>query len=83
LLLLLVLVVGIGITRFDVSGRCEEQAEWLESKVQDRFARDPDCSCPATSDAPVRVQVTGSVPSDELREAALKTVRGIGAPTNP
>jgi hypothetical protein len=39
-LLLTVLVVGAGVMFLDLSGRCEEDAEWLQATVNDELRRD-------------------------------------------
>lgn len=83
LALLVVLVVGIGIALFDLSGYREQRAEWLQMKIMDRLARDPRLGTlgllpvvdvPVSKESPLRVEIHGQVPSDEIRDVALGAV---------
>ena len=82
--LLLVLVMGAGIMLFDFAGRREEDAWWLQLKILEMLRRDPvlaGCrilpvvSVPASSRAAMIIEVSGEVPSEIDREAALEVVR--------
>lgn len=92
LVLLVVLVVGIGIALFDLSGYREEKGEWLQMKILDRFARDPRLrtlgllpvvAVPSSKHSPLRVEVHGQVPSDELRDVALGAVGDVASRLHP
>jgi len=92
LVLLVVLVVGIGIALFDLSGYREERGEWLQMKILDRFARDPRLrtlgllpvvDVPSSKRSPLRVEIHGWVPSDELRDVALGAAGDVASRLSP
>jgi len=92
LVLLVVLVVGIGIALFDLSGYREERGEWLQMKILDRFARDPRLrtlgllpvvDVPSSKRSPLRVEIHGRVPSDEVRDVALGAVGDVASRLSP
>ena len=72
LVLLLALVVGVGITLFDVTGHREEKADGLQAKILDRLSHDPRLRrlrllpvvhVPTAPGSPLRVEIIGPVPS--------------------
>ena len=84
--LLLVLVMGAGVMLFDFAGRREEDAWWLQMKILETLRRDPVLSrcrilpvvtVPASPRAALAIEVSGEVPSELDREAALELVREI------
>jgi hypothetical protein len=92
LVLLLALVVGVGITFFDVSGRREDRAEGLQAKILDCLSYDPRLKrlrllpvvhVPTAPGSPLRVEILGPVPSDELREITLDVVGDAASKMDP
>jgi len=84
-LLLLLLVIGAGLTLFDLAERREEDAEWLQMKIIDGLRRDPVLSnlevlpvahVPIAKRATVTIELSGEVPSEAARGAVLAIVRG-------
>lgn len=82
-LLLLVMVVGAGVALFDVSGRREEEAEWLQAKILEGLTRDPALrqlrlvpvvQVSASRRSPVMVELHGEVPTEEHRAEAEAVV---------
>src|SRR5262245_2940936 len=90
--LLLALVVGVGITLFDVSGHREDKADGLQAKIRDRLSHDPRLRklrllpvvhVPTAPRSPFRVEILGPVPSDELREITLDVVGDAASKLDP
>jgi len=86
-LLLMVLVVGAGVMFFDLTGRREEDAEWLQATISDELRRDAGSSshpvlavvyAPVGAGVAVTVQLEGEVPSEAARRAVVQIVRGTG-----
>lgn len=82
-LLLLIIVVGAGIMFFDLSGRREEEAEWLQARIARRLERDagadaasilPVVCVAGSTHAPLVVEVHGRVPSDAAHRAVLESI---------
>ena len=77
--LLLALVVGVGLALFDLGGRREEQAERFQTMISRALHRElghvpvlPTAHVPRSSRSPVVVELTGSVPTAELRDAIVR-----------
>lgn len=86
-LLLMVLVAGAGVMFFDLTGRREEDAEWLQATISDELRRDASSSshpvlavvhAPVGAGVAVTVQLEGEVPSEAARRAVVQIVRGTG-----
>ena len=84
-LLLIVLVVGTGIMFFDLAGRREEDAEWLQATINNELRRDPSLSslpvlpvvhAPVGTGVAMMVELEGQVPSEAARGAVVHIVRG-------
>lgn len=81
LLLLLIVVVGIGIKVFDLGGRREEEAEWLQMMIAEALRREvgylpvvPVVRVPSSQRFPVIVELAGRVPTPELRDLVRQIV---------
>ena len=92
LVLLLALVVGVGITLFDVTGLREEKADGLQAKILDRLSHDPRLRrlrllpvvhVSTAPGSPLRVEILGPVPSGELREITLDVVGDAASKLDP
>lgn len=68
---------------FDLSGRREEEAEWLQAKIVDRLRRDPALSTarvlpvvhvPPSTQATMTIELSGEVPSEDAEDAVLDVV---------
>jgi hypothetical protein len=79
----LVLVIGIGITLYERRRRGEERALVLQARISDALLLEPSLArLPIRASArmplwrrwPPVVEITGTVPTPELREAALQLV---------
>jgi hypothetical protein len=84
-LLLIVLVVGAGVMFFDLGGRREEDAEWLQATINDELRRDPSLSslpvlpvvhAPVGTGVAMTVELDGEVPSEAARGAVVHIVQG-------
>jgi hypothetical protein len=84
-LLLVVLVVGAGIMFFDLAGRREEDAEWLQATINNELRRDPGLSRlpvlpvvhpPVGTGVAMTVELEGEVPSEAARGAVFHIVQG-------
>jgi len=83
LLSIVVLVLVAGAKAIDLKRKREDEAVRLQAQISDAVLRDPALfSLPITPTAhvplwkgsPVTVEVAGQVPSDDLREVALRVV---------
>jgi len=83
-LLLVVLVIGAGVMFFDLAGRREEDAEWLQMKIIDGLRRNPALTSlkilpavyvPFGRRTIVTVELSGDVPSEAARSAVLDIVQ--------
>jgi hypothetical protein len=83
-LLLVILVIGVGVMFFDLAGRREEDAEWLQMKIFDALRRNPVLAnlrilpvvyVPIGKRATVKVELSGEVPSEAARSAVLAIVQ--------
>jgi hypothetical protein len=81
--MLVLLVVGAGIMFFDLAGRREEDAAWLQQKIGNELGRDralaglpvrPVVHAPVGGDHRVTVELSGEVPSDAARSAVVDIV---------
>lgn len=79
--LFLVLVAGVGLMLFDLGGRREEEAERLGVLISRALGRElgplavlPTAHVPRSRSAPVIVELTGTVPSAEVRDAVVQVV---------
>jgi len=79
-----VIAVGIAVRLYDLGRRREQKALELQSRLSDAFFMSPSLSAaaitptvyaPLWSRGPITIDVAGSVPSPELRDAALELVR--------
>jgi hypothetical protein len=86
-LLLMVLVAGAGVMFFDLTGRREEDAEWLQATISDELRRDASSSslpvlavvhAPIGAGVAVTVQLEGEVPSEAAHRAVVQIVQGTG-----
>jgi hypothetical protein len=77
------LVVGISVKLYDITRKREEEGLALQARLSDTLLEDPTLAplpLAATVHVPFRrswaptVEVTGHVPTPELREAAMRTV---------
>jgi hypothetical protein len=82
--LLILLVIGVGVMFFDLAGRREEDAAWLQMKIGDELLRDPGLAelqirpvvhAPVGTGVSVTVELSGEVPSDAARSAAVDIVK--------
>jgi hypothetical protein len=82
--LLILLVIGVGVVFFDLAGRREEDAAWLQMKIGDQLHRDrslarlpirPVVHAPVGTGVTVRVELSGEVPSDAARSAVVDIVK--------
>jgi hypothetical protein len=87
----LLVLVGIGVKLYDLKRKREEQGVALQARLSDALVEDPELledpelAClplattvhvPFRRPAAAIVTVTGHVPAPELREAAIRIVRG-------
>jgi hypothetical protein len=80
--LLVLLLVGVGIMFFDLTGRREDDAAWLQHKISNELRRDrgltvrvrPVVQAPVGMSSTVTVELSGEVPSDAARSAVLDIV---------
>src|SRR5262245_47068553 len=81
-ILFVVLVVGVGLAFFDLGGRREEEAERLELMIGRALSREvgrlpvvPVARVPRSARSPVVIlEITGTVPTSELRDIILDIV---------
>jgi hypothetical protein len=82
--LLVILVIGVGVMFFDLAGRREEDAEWLQMKIIDAIRQYPVLAdlhilpvvyVPMGKHATVKVELSGEVPSEAARGAVLVIVQ--------
>ena len=80
----LLVLVGIGVKIWDAKRKREAEAVHLQSQISDALLREqdffglaitPTVHAGLRKDAPVRIEVTGQVPSAAVRDAALRVVR--------
>jgi hypothetical protein len=79
----LLVIVGIGVKLYDLKRKREAEAVHLQAQVSDALLRDPTlfglavtptAHAPWWSGTPVRLEVTGHVPTPDARERALRLV---------
>jgi hypothetical protein len=78
----LLLVVGVGIEFFDLSGRREERAEWIQNRMTERL-RDALGDAPLTvvgyappsSRSALVIELGGMVPTEAVRDTVLRVAR--------
>jgi hypothetical protein len=84
----LLVVVGGAVKLFDLKRAREAAAIQLQAQVSDALLRDPDlfglavtptAHVPLWTGTPVTIEVTGQVPTPEMRERALRAVRAEAA----
>jgi hypothetical protein len=84
-LLLVMIAAGAAIKVFDLSGRRDDEAEWLQARARRALSRDPRTSgltltptvhVPVSRRAPVIVELRGTVETDAHRVAAVAAVTG-------
>jgi hypothetical protein len=80
----LLLLVGAGVKLYDLKRKRDAEAVHLQAQISDALLREqslfglpitPTAHVPLWSGTPATVQVTGHVPSEEAREAAMRIVR--------
>jgi hypothetical protein len=80
----LLLLVGVGVKLYDLKRKRDAEAVHLQAQISDALLREqslfglpitPTAHVPLWSGTPATVQVTGHVPSEEAREAAMRIVR--------
>jgi hypothetical protein len=83
-MLALVVLLGIAVKLYDLKRKREEEAVAAQARISDALLMDatlaglpltPTAHIPLWSGTPLTLQITGSVPKTELREAALGVVR--------
>ena len=81
--ILLLLIVGIGVKLYDLTQKRDQDAAALQARISDALMVDPMLSpfpltptarIPLWNGRPVLVEVSGSVPGPELRQAAVDLV---------
>lgn|SRR5262249_6973029 len=84
-LLLIVLVVGAGVMFFDLAGRREEDAEWLQETINNELRRDASLSslpvlpvvrAQVGTGVAMTVELDGAVPSEAARGTVVLVVQG-------
>lgn len=84
--LLVLLIIGVGIVFFDLAGRREEDAAWLQQRISDELRRDrglaelpvlPVVHAPVGMAGTVTVELSGEVPSDAARGAVVDIVEDV------
>jgi hypothetical protein len=79
----LLLIIGAGVKIFDLRRKREVEGVHLQARVSDALMREPDlinlavtptAEVPWWSGTPVRLEVTGRVPSPEARDQVLRLV---------
>jgi hypothetical protein len=79
----LLVLIGIGVKLYDLKRKREVEAVHLQARVSDALMREPDlinlavtptASVPWWSGTPARLEVTGRVPTPEMREQVLRLV---------
>jgi hypothetical protein len=83
LLLGLLVIVGVGVKLYDLKRKRETEGVHLQAQVSDALLRDaslfglpvtPTAHVPWWSGTPVRLELTGRVPSEEARDRVLRLV---------
>src|SRR4026207_1815022 len=83
-MLALVVLLGIAVKLYDLKRKREEEAVAAQARISDALLRDatlsglpltPTAHSPLWSGTPLTLEITGSVPKTELREAALGVAR--------
>jgi hypothetical protein len=84
----LLVIVGVGVKMYDLKRKRETEAVHLQAQVSDALLREqalfgmpitPTAHVPLWSGTPAVIEVTGRVPSPEIREAALRIIRSEAA----
>jgi hypothetical protein len=79
----LLVIIGVGVKLYDLKRKRELEGVHLQARVSDALMREPDlinlavtptASVPWWSGTPVRLEVTGRVPSPESRDQVLRLV---------
>src|SRR5262245_40395268 len=82
-IVILVLVLGVLVKLWDLKRKRETEAVIVQSQISDALLREPalfslaitpTANVPLWKGSPVTVEVAGQVPSDDLRQAALRVV---------
>ena len=82
LVVILLFVLAVLVKTWDLKRKREGEAVIVQSQISDALLREPalfslaitpTAHVPLWKGSPVTVEVAGQVPSDELREAALRT----------
>jgi hypothetical protein len=83
-MLALVVLLGIAVKLYDLKRKREEEAVAAQARISDALLMDaalsglpltPTAHIPLWSGTPLTLEITGSVPKTELREAALGVAR--------
>ena len=83
LVIISVLILGVLVKIWDLKRKRENEAVIVQSQISDALLREPalfslaitpTARVPLWRGSPVTVEVAGQVPSDDLREAALRTI---------
>ena len=92
LILGLLVIVGIGVKLYDLKRRREAEAVHLQAQISDSLLREqalfgmpitPTAHVPFIGGSPAVIEVTGQVPSEDMREAALRIIREEAARIRP
>jgi hypothetical protein len=79
----LLVIIGIGVKLYDLKRKREVEAVHLQARVSDALMREPDlinlavtptAHVPWWSGTPARLEVTGRVPTPEMRDQVLRLV---------
>jgi hypothetical protein len=80
----LIVIVAIGVKLYDLKRKREADAVHLQAQLSDALLREPSLfgtpitptvHVPMWSGTPATIEVTGEVPSPEIREGALRIIR--------
>ena len=79
----LLVIIGIGVKLYDLKRKREVEGVHLQARVSDALMREPDlinlavtptAEVPWWSGTPARLEVTGRIPTPEMREQVLRLV---------
>ena len=80
----LVVIVAIGVKLYDLKRKREADAVHLQAQLSDALLREPSLfgtpitptvHVPTWAGTPATIEVTGEIPSPEMRESALRIIR--------
>jgi len=80
----LLVIIGVAVKLFDLKRKRESEAVQLQAQVSDALLRDPSLAglpltptahVPIWTGSPAAIEITGQVPSDLVKEVALRLIR--------